>query len=126
MKENKTQFFFSDKPIDLAGITPLEMEYPEKTFSPEPKEITMSFDYKMPKETAEWFEKQMEELNKKEKEILEKYSEIAKRSAEYYLYKIDNTERDEDRKDILKSVIMNSLCKGWNDCFDTNVKREKH
>lgn len=34
MKENKTQFFISDKPIDLADITPLEMECPEKTFSP--------------------------------------------------------------------------------------------
>lgn len=125
MKENKTQFFFSDKPIDFADITPLETEYPEETFSPEPKEITMSFDCEMPKETAEFFKKQMEELQEKENEILGKYSKIAKWNAEYYLHVINDTEKDEDRKQILESVIMLSLCKGWNDCFDVNVKHEK-
>lgn len=125
MSENKKQFFFSDKPIDLADITPIEMEYPEKTFSPEPNEITMSFDCKVSEETAEFFKKQMEELQEKENEILEKYSKIAKKNAEYYLHVINDAEKDEDRKQILESVIMHSLCKGWNDCFDINVKHEK-
>lgn len=125
MSGNKKQFFFSDKPIDLADITPIEMEYPEKTFSPEPKEITMSFDCKVSEETAVWFKKQMEELQEKENKILEKYSKIAKWNAEYYLHVINDTEKDEDRKQILESVIMHSLCKGWNDCFDINVKHEK-
>ena len=123
--KNKKQFYFSDKPIDLADITPLETECPEKTFSPEPKEITMSFDCEMSEETAGWFKKQMEELQEKENEILEKYSKIAKWNAEYYLHVINDTEKDEDRKLILESVIMNSLCKGWNDCFDHNVKHIK-
>lgn len=85
----------------------------------------MSFDCEMPKETADWFKKQMEELQEKENEILEKYSKIAKWNAEYYLHVINDTEKDEDRKQILESVIMHSLCKGWNDCFDINVKHEK-
>lgn len=123
--KNKKQFYFSDKPIDLANIIPLETEYPEKTFSPEPKTITMSFDCEMPKETADWFKEQMEELQEKENKILEKYSKIAKWNAEYYLHVINDTEKDEDRKQILESVIMLSLCKGWNDCFDINVKHEK-
>lgn len=126
MSENKKQFFFSDKPIDLADITPLEMEYPEKTFSPEPKEITMSFDCEIPQETADWFKKQMEELHKKENEILEKYAQIAKENAEYYIKVMEYTPNGDVRKELLESVIMYSLCKGWNDCFDINVKHEKH
>lgn len=123
--KTKKQFYFSDKPIDLADITPLETEYPEKTFSPEPKEITISFDCEMSEETADWFKKQIEELQEKENEILEKFCKIAKWNAEYYLHVINDTEKDEDRKQILESVIMHSLCKGWNDCFGVNVKHEK-
>lgn len=123
--KTKKQFYFSDKPIDLADITPLEMEYPEKTFSPEPKEITMSFDCKVSEETANWFKKQMEELQEKENEILEKYAQIAKENAEYYIKVMEYTPNGEERKKLLESVIMHSLCKGWNDCFDINVKHEK-
>lgn len=126
--KTKKQFYFSDKPIDLQDIAsnieePLEMpiDWEEAT-----KPHTISFDCEVPKETADWFKKQMEELHEKENEILEKYSKIAKWNAEYYLHVINDTEKDEDRKQILESVIMHSLCKGWNDCFDTNVKREKH
>jgi hypothetical protein len=124
MKENKKQFYFSDKPIDMADITPLETEYPKKTLSPEPKKITMSFDCVMSEETANWFKKQMEELQEKENEILEKYAQIAKENAEYYIKVMEYTPNGEERKKLLESVIMHSLCKGWNDCFDYNVKRE--
>lgn len=121
----KTQFYFSDKPIDLADITPLETEYPDETFSPEPKEITMSFDCKVSEETAEFFKKQMEELEAEEKKILEKYRKIAKENAEYYIKVMEYTPNGEERKQLLESVIMHSLCKGWNDCFDVNVKHKK-
>ena len=124
--KTKKQFYFSDKPIDLTDITPLEMEYPEKAFSPEPKEITIQFDVVVPKETAEFFKKQMEELQEKEDEILEKYAQIAKENAEYYIKAMEYTPNVDVRKELLESVIMNSLCKGWNDCFDINVKHEKH
>lgn len=123
--KTKKQFYISDKPIDLADITPLETEYTDETFSPEPKEITMSFDCEMPEETAEFFKKQMEELHEKENEILEKYAQIAKENAEYYIKVMEYTPNGDVRKELLESVIMHSLCKGWNDCFDINVKHEK-
>lgn len=119
------EFYFTDKPIDLADITPLEMEYPEKTFSQEPKEITTSFTCKVSKETAEFFKKQMEELEAEEKKILEKYRKIAKDNAEHYLPYINKLESKESQKELLEYIIQFALCKGWNDCFDVNVKHEK-
>lgn len=124
MKENK-QFYFSDKPIDLADITPLGTEYPEETFSPEPKEITTSFTCEVSEETAEFFKKQMEELEAEEKKILEKYRKIAKDNAEHYLPCINKLESEESKKELLEYIIQFALCKGWNDCFDINVKHEK-
>lgn len=85
----------------------------------------MSFDCKIPKETADLFMKQMEEWQEKENEILEKYAQIAKENAEYYIKVMEYTPNGEERKQLLESVIMHSLCKGWNDCFDINVKHEK-
>ena len=125
MKENKTQFFISDKPIDLANITPLETEYPEKTFSPEPKEITMSFGCKVSEETADFFKKQMEELETEEKKILDKYGKIAKDNAEHYMPILNALESEESQKELLEYIIQFALCKGWNDCFDYNVKHNK-
>lgn len=127
----KTQFYFSDKPIDLADITPLEMEFPEKTFSPEPKTITMSFDCKMPKETADWFKEQMDELNKEAKKLEDLYVSIAKYNADNLfplLFKShlpEKTDSDDKAKELLSAIIFNALCKGWNDCFDRNVKHIK-
>lgn len=125
--KTKTQFFFSDKPIDFSEIAsnteePLEMpiDWEEAT-----KPHTISFDCEVPKETAEFFKKQMEELQEKENEILEKYAQIAKENAEYYIKVMEYTPNGEERKQLLESVIMHSLCKGWNDCFDINVKHEK-
>lgn len=123
--KTKKQFYISDKPIELDDIISLETEYPEKTFSPEPKVITMSFDCKVSEETAEFFKKQMEELQEEENKILEKYSQIAKENAEYYIKVMEYTPNGEERKQLLESVIMHSLCKGWNDCFDVNVKHNK-
>ena len=131
MSENKKQFFFSDKPIDLADITTLEMEYPEKTFSTEPKEITMSFDCEMSEETADWFKKQMEELDKEAKMLEDLYMAIAKNSADNLFPSLfknhlpENKDSDDKAKEVLSAIIFNSLCKGWNDCFDYNVKHEK-
>lgn len=125
--KKKKQFYFSDKPIDLQDIAsnieePLEMpiDWEEAT-----KPHTISFDCEVPKETADWFKKQMEELQEKEKEILEKYAQIAKENAEYYIKVMEYTPNGEERKQLLESVIMHSLCKGWNDCFDINVKHNK-
>lgn len=123
--KTKKQFYFSDKPIDLADITPLETEYPEKTFSPEPKEIKMSFDCKFPKETAEFFKKQMEELQEKENEILDAYRKFAKFNASYYLPVFDTLVEEEQKFKLLEDIILKAMCKGWNDCFDVNVKHEK-
>ena len=124
--KKKTQFFFSDKPIDLADITPLETEYPEETFSPEPKNITMSFDCKIPKETEEWIKEQMKELHEKESEIMKTYGKIAKYNAEYYIPILRDIVNDETRTELLESIILGSICRGWNDCFDYNVKHKKH
>jgi len=123
--KTKKQFYFSDKPIDLADITPLEDEHPEKTFSPEPKKITMSFDCVMSEETAYFFKKQMEELEAEEKKILDKYGKIAKDNAEHYMPILNNLSSEESQKELLEYIIQFALCKGWNDCFDINVKREK-
>ena len=119
MKENKKQFFFSDKPIDLADITPLEMEYPEKTFSPEPKE------------TADWFKKQMEEMNKESVKFTEHYMKSAIEMVENFIqtvgifFETPDKEIEDRAKTMLISYIFNAFCKGWNDCFDYNVKHIK-
>lgn len=127
----KLQFYFSDKPIDLADITPLETEYPEETLSPEPKEITMSFDCELPKETADWFKKQMEEMNKESVKLTEHYMKSAIKMVENFIQTVgvffETPDKDiEDRaKTMLISYIFNAFCKGWNDCFDRNVKHIK-
>lgn len=125
MNDKKTQFYISDKPIDLADITPLETEYPEETFSPEPKEITMSFDCKVSEETADFFKKQMEELQEKENEILDAYRKFAKFNASYYLPVFDTLVGEEQKFKLLEDIILKAMCKGWNDCFEINVKHEK-
>ena len=127
----KTQFFISDKPIDLADITPLETEYPEKTFSSEPKEITMSFDCKVSEETAEFFKKQMKELTEESVRLTEHYMKSAIEMVENFIQTVgvffETPDKDiEDRaKTMLISYIFNAFCKGWNDCFDINVKHNK-
>lgn len=125
--KNKKQFYISDKPIDLAKIETITDESLEMPIDWEEatKPHTISFDCEVPKETAESFKKQMEELQEKENEILEKYAKIAKENAEYYIKVMEYTPDGEERKELLESVIMHSLCKGWNDCFDINVKHEK-
>jgi hypothetical protein len=124
MKENKTQFFISDKPIDLQEIAS-NIEVPLEMPRDCGKLHTITFDCKATKETADWFKKQMDELQEKENEILEKYAQIAKENAEYYIKVLEYTPNGEERKQLLESVIMHSLCKGWNDCFDYNVKHNK-
>lgn len=123
--DNNKKIYFNNKPIDLADITPLEIKCPEKTFSPEPKEITMSFECKMPKETADWFKKQMEELQEKENEILDAYRKFAKFNASYYLPVFDTLVEEEQKFKLLEDIILKAMCKGWNDCFDLNVKHKK-
>lgn len=129
--KTKKQFYFCDKPIDLADITPLETEYTEKAFSPEPKEITMSFDCEMSEETADWFKSQMDELNKEEKKLEDLYVSIAKYNADnlfpslFKSYLPENKDSDDKAKELLSAIIFSALCKGWNDCFDINVKHEK-
>lgn len=127
MSDKKKQFFFSDKPIDLAKIETITGESLETSIDWEEatKPHTISFDCEVPKETADFFKKQMEELQEKENEILEKYAKIAKENAEYYIKVMEYTPNGEERKQLLESVIMHSLCKGWNDCFDINVKHTK-
>ena len=108
------------------------MEYPEKTFSPEPKEITMSFTREMSEEAADWFKKQMEELNKENVRLTEHYMKSAIEMVENFIQTVgvffETPDKDiEDRaKAMLISYIFNAFCKGWNDCFDINVKHEKH
>ena len=129
--KTKTQFFFSDKPIDLADIIPLETEYPEDTFSPEPKTITMYFDCEMPKETADWFKEQMEEMNKESVKFTEHYMKSAIEMVENFIqtvgifFETPDKEIEDRAKTMLISYIFNAFCKGWNDCFDYNVKHIK-
>lgn len=128
MKENKKQFFFSDKPIDLSEIAsnteePLEMpiDWEEAT-----KPHTISFDCQVSsKETADFFKKHMEELESKEKEILGRYRHVARFNARYYLPILQSLASDEAKEELLEDIILKTLCKGWNDCFNINVKHEK-
>lgn len=133
MKENKTQFFISDKPIDLQDIAsnieePLEMpiDWEEAT-----KPHTISFDCEVPKETADWFKEQMEEMNKESVKFTEHYMKSAIEMVENFIqtvgifFKTPDKEIEDRAKIMLISYIFNAFCKGWNDCFDINVKREK-
>ena len=124
MKGNKTQFYFSEKPIDLQDIAsnieePLEM----------PRDCgelhTITFDCKATKETAEFFKRQMEELEAEEKKILDKYRDIAKSNAEHYAPILNKLASEESQKELLEYIILFALCNGWNDCFDYNVKHNK-
>lgn len=123
MKENKTQFFISDKPIDLQEIAS-NIEEPLEMPRDCGEHLTITFDCKATKETADWFKKQMEELQEKENEILEQYRKIAKWNARYFLH-IINELKEENREFVMEKVIMDALCRGWNDCFDYNVKHNK-
>lgn len=123
----KTQFFFSDKPIDLSKIETITDESLETSIDWEEatKPHTISFDCKVPKETADFFKKQMEELQEKENEILDAYRKIAKFNASYYLPVFDTLVGEEQKLKLLEDVILKAMCKGWNDCFDINVKHNK-
>lgn len=129
--KKKKQFYFSDKPIDLADITPIEMERQEEEFSQEPKEITTSFTCEVSEETADWFKKQMEKLNEENVRLTEHYMKSAIEMVENFIQTVgvffETPDKDiEDRaKTMLISYIFNAFCKGWNDCFDINVKHEK-
>lgn len=125
--KNKKQFYISDKPIDLQDIAsnieePLEMpiDWEEAT-----KPHTISFDCEVPNETAEFFKKQMGELQEKENEILDAYRNFAKFNASYYLPVFDTLVGEEQKFKLLEDIILKAMCKGWNDCFDLNVKHNK-
>lgn len=127
MKENKTQFFISDKPIDLSEIEPITAKSLETSIDWEEatKPHTISFDCEVQKETADFFKKQMEELQEKENEILDAYRKNAKFNASYYLPVFDTLVEEEQKFKLLEDIILKAMCKGWNDCFDINVKHEK-
>ncbi len=73
--DNNKKFFFSDKPIDLSKIETITGESLETSIDLEEatKPHTISFDREVPKETAEFFKKQMEELNKANVRLTEHY-----------------------------------------------------
>lgn len=125
--KTKKQFFFSDKPIDLSKIETITDESLEMPIDWEEatKPHTISFDCEMPKETADFFKKQMEELQEKENEILDAYRNFAKFNASYYLPVFDTLVEEEQKFKLLEDIILKAMCKGWNDCFDLNVKHSK-
>lgn len=90
-----------------------------------PKKIEISFDLKdckVSKETMDFLKKQSEELEAKENKILGIYRRVAKSSARYYLPIMEQLASEDGKLELLEEVIMKSICKGWNDCFDWNVK----
>jgi len=125
--KTKKQFYFSDKPIDLSKIETITDESWETSIDWEEatKPHTISFDCEVPEETAEFFKKQMEELHEKENEILDAYRKTAKFNASYYLPVFDTLVEEEQKFKLLEDIILKAMCKGWNDCFDINVKHEK-
>lgn len=125
--KTKKRLYFSDKPIDLSKIETITDESWETSIDWEEatKPHTISFDCKATKETAEFFKRQMEELEAEEKKILDKYRDIAKYNAEYYAPILNKLASEESQKELLEYIIRFALCKGWNDCFDINVKHEK-
>lgn len=124
----KTQFYFSDKPIDWSKIETITDESLETSIDLEEatKPHTISFDCEVSKETADFFKRQMEELEAEERKILDKYRDIAKSNAEYYAPILNKLSSEESKKELLQYIIQFALCKGWNDCFDYNVKHKKH
>lgn len=125
--KTKKQFFFSDKPIDLAKIETITDESLETSidWGEATKPHTISFDCEVPKETADFFKKQMEELHEKENEITDAYRKIAKFNASYYLPVFDTLVEEEQKFKLIEDIILKAMCKGWNDCFDVNVKHNK-
>lgn len=125
--KTKKQFYFSDKPIDLSKIETITGESLEMPIDWEEatRPHTISFDCEVPKETADWFKKQMEELQEKENELLDAYRKFAKFNASYYLPVFDTLVEEEQKFKLLEDIILKSMCKGWNDCFDINVKQNK-
>lgn len=121
----KKQLFFSDKAIDLSKIETITDESLETSIDWEEatKPHTISFDCEVPKETADFFKKQMEELQEKENEILDAYRKFAKFNASYYLPVFDTLVEEEQKFKLLEDIILKAMCKGWNDCFDVNVKK---
>lgn len=87
-----------------------------------PKKIEFSFDCKVSKETMDFLRKQAKELEEKENRILGIYRRVAKSSARYYLPIMEQLASEDGKLELLEEVIMKSICKGWNDCFDWNVK----
>ena len=125
--KTKKQFFISDKPIDLSKIETITDESLETSIDWEEatKPHTISFDCEVTKETANWFKKQMEELQEKENEILDAYRKNAKFNASYYLPVFDTLVGEEQKFKLLEDIILKAMCKGWNDCFELNVKHNK-
>lgn len=87
-----------------------------------PKKIELSFDCKVSKETMDFFKKQSEELEAKENKIIGIYRRVAKFNARYYLPIMEQLASEDAKLELLEEVILKSICKGWNDCFDCNVK----
>ena len=125
--DNNKKIYFSDKPIDMSKIETITDESLEMPIDWEEatKPHTISFDCEVPKETADFFKKQMEELQEKESEILDAYRNFAKFNASYYLPVFDALVEEEQKFKLLEDIILKAMCKGWNDCFDINVKQEK-
>ena len=131
--DNNKKIYFSDKPIDLSKIETITDESLEMPINWEEatKPHTISFDCEVPKETADWFKEQMEEMNKESIKLTEHYMKSAIEMVENFMQTVgiffETPDKDiEDRaKTMLISYIFKAFCKGWNDCFDINVKHEK-
>ena len=126
--DKKVMFFVGDKPIDLNEATSLTdepMVMPQEDGNDFKNPIELSFDCVVPKEKVEWIRQQAEELEAKEKEILGRYRYVARLNARYYLPILQSLASDEAKEELLEDIILKAMCKGWNDCFDINVKHEK-
>lgn len=71
------------------------------------------------KEFLDWMKAQSKELDEKSKRIENIYKQLSDEIASSHL---NILEASENKEEYLAGLIQTALCKGWNDCFEYNVK----
>lgn len=79
----------------------------------------VEFTTKLTKENLEWFKKQLKELDEISEGFKKKYEQLAQETA---IQNLPLLEKSESKQKYLTELILVAICKGWNDCFDYNVK----
>ena len=73
------------------------------------------------KEFLDWMKAKSKELEDASKRIENIYKQLSDEIASSHLNILESSENKEE---YLASLIQTALCKGWNDCFEYNVKHK--